>query len=171
MNLGVDYSYNKQVLDLIEHNDLGEMRDYFFSQPQWRLNAMCHFIENHDEPRAALALGGQAQSFAGSVAALTLPGMRLTYFGQYDGLRNRLGVHLRRWMPEAPNPTLHARYNKLMEVLADKVFHFGTWTFVSVPKSGSGWRLTAWRWEYNGEKRLVIVNWSDQQGWGNVQVA
>merc|ERR1719203_2237845 len=97
-NLGVDYSHNKQVLDLIEHNDLGEMRDYFFAQPQWRLNKMCHFVENHDEPRAALALGGP-------------------------------------------------------------------------PQSGSGWRLTAWRWEHNGEKRLVVFNWSDQQGWGGVQAA
>jgi len=170
-NLGVDYSYNKIVLDKIEHFDVGKMREYFFAQPQWRLNRMCHFVENHDEPRAALALGGSAQSFAGSVAALTLPGMRLTYFGQYDGLRNRLGVHLRRGMPEARDAALHAKYTKLMEALDHPVFHQGTWTMISIPQSGSGWRLTAWRWEHNGEKRLVVFNWSDQQGWGGVQAA
>merc|ERR1712060_465671 len=58
-----------------------------------------------------------------------------------------------------------------MGALADKVFHDGTWTFVDVPKSGSGWRITAWRWEYNGDNRLVVINFSEQQGWGNVQVA
>jgi len=170
-NLGVDYSYNKAMLDAIEHKDLGEMRNYMFNQPQWRLNRMCHFVENHDEPRAALALGGTAQSFAGSVVALTIPGMRLTYFGQYDGLKNRLGVHLRRGMPEERNSGLHAQYTKLMEALSADVFHEGTWTMIGISQEGSGWRLTAWRWEHNGVKRLVIVNWSDQQGWGRVQVA
>lgn len=169
--LGVDYSYNKKVLDLIEHNDLGEMRDYLFNQPQSLLNRMCHFTENHDEPRAALALGGQQQSFVGTVAALTLPGMRLTYFGQYDGLKNRLGVHLRRWTPEPRSPEVHAQYTALMRALSEKVFHEGTWTMIAIPQSGSAWRLTAWRWQYNDDKRLVVFNWGDQQGWGGVQVA
>jgi len=170
-NLGVDYSYNKVVLDKIEHKDLGELRGYMFNEPQWKLNRMCHFVENHDEPRAALALGGTAQSLAGSIVALTIPGMRLTYFGQYDGLKNRLGVHLRRGMPEERNTGLHAQYTKLMEALSEDVFHEGSWTMIGIPQEGSGWRLTAWRWEHNGVKRLVIVNWSDQQGWGPVKVA
>merc|ERR1712060_1014317 len=106
------------------------MRNLLFQSPQWSLNRMCHFVENHDEPRAAHSFSSVDKAFTGSVAALTLPGMRLTYFGQYDGLKNRLGVHLRRWMPEAPNSALHARYTKFMGALADKVFHDGTWTFV-----------------------------------------
>lgn len=169
--LGVDYSYNKEVLDKIEHKELGKMQDYLFGQQQSRLNKMCHFVENHDEPRAAYSLGGPQQSFTGSVAALTLPGMRLTYFGQYDGLQNRLGVHLRRAMPEGRDTGLHAQYQKLLEALSHEVFHKGTWTMIDVDPSGSGWRLTAWRWEYNGEKRLVVFNWSEEQGWGSVRVA
>lgn len=170
-NLGIDYSYNKVVLDKLEHKHLEDFRGYVSSQSNGYLAQACHFTENHDEPRAALSLGGQEQSFAGAIAALTLPGMRLTHFGQYDGLSNRLGVHLRRWTPEAPNSALHARYTKLMEVLAHQVFHYGSWTFIDVPADGSGWRLTAWRWEHDGEKRLVVINFSEQQAWGNVQVA
>jgi len=169
--LGVDYSYNKVVLDKLEHQHLDDLRGYISSQPQSVLNKMCHFTENHDEPRAALSLGGQAQSFAGAVVALTIPGARLTFQGQYDGLKNRLGIHLRRAMPEQGNPDLHAQYTKLMEAVNHPIFHRGTWTFIDTPKQGSGWRLVAWRWEYQGEKRLVIVNFSDQQAWGNVQVA
>merc|ERR1719336_2797101 len=111
-NLGVDYSYDKKVLDVLEHENLDEMRGFLFQQPQWRLNRMCHFVENHDEPRAAHSFGGEAKAFAGSVAALTLPGMRLAYFGQYDGLANRLGVHLRRGTPEDRHPEIHAQYSK-----------------------------------------------------------
>jgi len=170
-NLGVDYSYNKKVLDVIEEQHLDEMRGFLFQQPQWRLNRMCHFVENHDEPRAAKSLGGQAKAFAASVAALTLPGMRLTYFGQYDGLANRLGVHLRRGTPEDKHPEVHAQYVKLMEALSHEVFHEGTWTIIDVEQPGPEWRLFAWGWEHNGEKRLVVVNWCDQQGVGIVPVA
>jgi hypothetical protein len=52
------------------------------------------------------------------------------------------------------------------------VFHTGTWTYIDVDKSGTGWRLVAWRWgDSDGNKRLVVVNFSDTMGWGNVVVA
>merc|ERR1719277_2072156 len=121
--LGVDYSYEKKVLDIIEHSDLDEMRSYFFQQPQWRFDRMCHFVENHDEPRSATSLGGKQEAFAASVAAWTLPGMRLTYFGQFDGLQNRLVVQLRRAASESRDSALHARYTTLMAVLAQPIFH------------------------------------------------
>jgi len=97
--------------------------------------------------------------------------MRLAYFGQYDGLANRLGVHLRRGTPEDRHPEIHAQYSKLMEVLSDEVFRNGTWAMIDVPQPGPQWKLFAWRWEHNGDKRLVVVNWCDQQGVGIVPVA
>jgi len=169
--LGVDYSYNKKVLDLLEHQHLDHLRGYLSTQSQSRLNKMCHFVENHDEPRSAASLGGVQQAFAGSIVALTIPGLRFTWEGQFEGLKNTLGIHVRRATAEQPNPGIHAQYSKLMEILTSEVFHRGTWTYIHVPKSGSGWRLLAWRWEYQGEKRLVVVNFSDQEGWANVQVA
>merc|ERR1712187_494022 len=35
-----------------------------------------------------------------------------------------------------------------------------------------GWRLAAWRWasKDGNTKRLIVVNFSDQQGWANVQL-
>jgi len=168
--LGVDYSYNKVVLDKLEHMHLDDLQNYIKSQPESVLRKMCHFVENHDEPRAALSLQGKEQSLAGSVVALTIPGSRLTFQGQYEGLKNRLGIHLRRAMPEQADLGLHAKYQKLLEAIKDPVFHKGTWNYIDTPKDGSGWRLVAWRWEYQGEKRLVIVNFSDQQAWGSVPV-
>merc|ERR1719350_2536182 len=153
--LGVDYSYNKQVLDVLEDYSLDSMRNLLFQSPQWSLNKMCHFVENHDEKRVAHSFGSAEKGFAGSVAALTLPGMRLAYFGQYDGLKNRLGVHLRRGMPEAHNASIHAQYTKLMGVISHAIFHEGTWTLIDVPQPGAASSLFAWRWERAGEKRLV----------------
>jgi len=112
------------------------------------------------------------KAFSGSVAALTLPGMRLTYFGQYDGLKNRLGVHLRRpHTTEARNSSIHAKYTKLMQALSNPLFHEGTWTLIDVPQPSANSRLLAWRWEHSGEKRLVVVNWAAQQETGLIQVA
>jgi len=169
--LGVDYSYEKQVLDRIHERDFDKMKSYFFPQPQWKFDRMCHFVENHDEPRSARNLGGPDQAFAGSVAAWTLPGMRLTYFGQFDGLQNRLIVQLRRSYAESRDSDLHARYTTLMGVLAQPIFHEGTWMIIDVPQPAADWRLFAWRWELGDEKRLVVINYCNQTGTGNVQVA
>lgn len=105
------------------------------------------------------ALGGQQQAFAGSAVASALPGLKLYYFGQFDGLSAKLDVHLRRATSQTPNATLHAQYTKLMSVLADDVFHTGTWTDISVPKTGTGWRLVAWRWSSSdgSDKRLCVI--------------
>jgi hypothetical protein len=51
---------------------------------QGQLSHGAHFTENHDEPRAAAALGGDQQAFAGTVVTATLPGLRLFYFGQFQ---------------------------------------------------------------------------------------
>merc|ERR1740121_1502114 len=118
-----------------------------FQSPQWSLNRMCHFVENHDEPRAAHSFGGQ-----------------------YDGLKNRLGVHLRRGMPEARNASTHAQYTKLMGVLSHTIFHEGAWALIDVPQPTDASRLFAWRWEHDGEKRLVVVNLGDQQDTGSIKV-
>jgi hypothetical protein len=261
VNLGFNYVYDKTVLDDLEvrcrscrrapmfafaqfvthcvlvlrlqGNNLDTLRAYISGQGT-QLFKGAHFTENHDEPRAAAALGGDQQAFAGTVVATTLPGLRLFYFGQFQvpsltvlppslppslpspyrhhivrsyvawvawfhlraasrrsqwhcaplvalrglqGFKNRLDVHLRRAVSEAGNATVEALYGKLTTLLSvgsGSVFHEGTWTYIPIDKSGTGWRLCAWRWSSGGapgSKRLVVVNFSDTQGWGNVVVS
>merc|ERR1712217_999616 len=136
------------ILDKLEEKHLDEFRGYVSSQSDLYFSRMCHFTENHDEPRAALSLGGLEESMVGAIAALTLPGMRLTYFGQYDGLRNRLGVHLRRWMPETPNATLHSGTRSLW-----RSWHTRCSTMVLGPSSTS---------------RRVVLAGASQLGAGNM---
>lgn len=100
----------------------------------------------------------------------TLPGAKLFYFGQFDGFKNRLDVHLRRAVAEPVNATVHAMYAQLTQAIADPVFHTGEWTNLGINKasSDSAWRLTSWRWDAPASRRLVVVNFSNAQGWANI---
>jgi len=170
VQLGFDYIYDKDVLDRLESHHLDNTRGYI----QWRggdyFRHTVHFVENHDEPRAAKAFGDGHRGFIGAVAAATLPGMRLFNDYQLDGFKHRMPVQLRRPYGEQPDQQLHARYAKFLSILADPVFHKGTWTYIDVPKEHSGWRLMAWRWALGGTKRLVVINFSDQTGGAAVPV-
>jgi len=170
VSLGFDFIYDKDVLDNMERG-LDNIRGYVAGRGEQYLSHATHFVENHDEPRAAHALGGEQQAFVGAVLAATLPGMRLFYDGQFDGFKNRLVVQLRRAASEPRNPELHHQYTKFLGVLADPVFRRGMWTNIDVSKEGSGWRLLAWRWSLGDTKRLVVVNFSDEWGSAPVLVA
>jgi len=169
VQLGFDYVYDKVVLDNLESGHLDNTRNYIASMSQDKFMHTMHFVENHDEPRSAAALGGPEQAFAGAVVAQTLPGARLFFMGEYDGFKSKLVVQLRRASKEPLNPDLHAKYDKLLDILSDDVFHKGTWTYLPLPSDS--WRLIAYKWTLGSSKRLVVVNFSDQQGWGNVQLS
>jgi len=171
--LGFDVVYDKTILDDLNTGNLDVLRGYIGSQGQAFFSHTAHFVENHDEPRSVAALGGPQQAFAGAVVASTIPGLRLFYFGQFDGLSAKLAVQLRRATSQAPDPALHAQYRALLRALADPVFHGGSWAAVPSPRQGSGWRLCAWRWTSSDgtRKRLVVVNFSDGQAWANIPVA
>eukprot|EP00928_Gymnodinium_smaydae_P015776 TRINITY_DN1584_c0_g1_i3.p1 TRINITY_DN1584_c0_g1~~TRINITY_DN1584_c0_g1_i3.p1 ORF type:complete len:535 (+),score=103.23 TRINITY_DN1584_c0_g1_i3:65-1669(+) len=172
-NLGFDFVYDKDVLDNLNGGNLDAIRGYIRSRSQPFFEKTAHFVENHDEPRSAASLGGQQQAFIGSVVASTLPGLRLFYFGQFDGFSAKLDVQLRRATKQVPNADLHARYTTLLRIISDDVFHTGIWTFVNTPREGSAWRVSAWRWASadGSKKRLIVVNFSDQAAWAQVQVA
>ena len=82
--LGIDYTYNKNVLDLLKANNLDALRGYIAPTSQAYFARTAHFVENHDEPRAAAALGGAPQAFAGAAIISTLPGLRLYFKGEFQ---------------------------------------------------------------------------------------
>ena len=51
--------------------------------------------------------------------------MRLAFLGQLQGFKDKLDVHLRRAISEAPNSTLEADYVALLHTLDAPVFHEG----------------------------------------------
>jgi hypothetical protein len=168
--LGFDFCYDKRLYDrMVEGSGegvaqhLGAGLDY-----QERL---VRFVENHDEPRAAAALGARAR--AAAVAVATLPGMRLFHEGQLEGRRVRLPVFLARRPIERVDPALPGFYRKLLDEAALPVYRDGT--FATCERRGwddnpSCRNLAAWCWKLGEERRLVVVNLAAERSQALVRV-
>ena len=85
------------------------------------------------------------------------------------GYKNKLDVHLRRSKKEDKSTEAETLYNKLIPIIQDETFKNGEWTNLSITGSDA-WRLMAWKWVNNstGEKRLIVVDFSEVKAGGNV---
>lgn len=129
MSLGFDYVYDKEGLyDTLRSGHLDNIRNYISNRGQ-KLYQGAHFIENHDEGRAAAAFGSNTVANAAGLVTFTLPGLRFHFDGQWLGRKNKLDVHLRRtYQPEQDqDQTTIALYDKFLPILKDDVWHKGSW--------------------------------------------
>ena len=89
-----------------------------------------HFLENHDEPRAAGVF-----SLAEYRAALTLicglPGMRLFHYGQLEGARVDLPVQLSRRTVEQTNTEIAAFIFGLLKIVRGTSIGSGDWKLLT----------------------------------------
>jgi len=169
-SLGFDYTYDKNLYDAFGNGNLDQLRSYISSKSLDFHAHSAHFVENHDEPRAASFFGGTNRADAAAMATLTLPGMRFFNKGQEDGYFNRLDVHLRRSKSESGSDSVRIFYNIFTSILAKHIAFQGTWNYQSVISSGDSWRLMAWKWKKNNEKILCVINYSDQNGSGRIKL-
>jgi len=146
-SLGFDYTYDKNLYDAFGNGNLDQLRSYISSKSLDFHAHSAHFVENHDEPRAASFFGGTNRADAAAMATLTLPGMRFFNKGQEDGYFNRLDVHLRRSKSESGSDSVRIFYNIFTSILAKHIAFQGTWNYQSVISSGDSWRLMAWKWK------------------------
>jgi hypothetical protein len=167
-SLGFDFTYDKHLYDLLGNGNLDNLRGYLANTDIGYLSKGAHFVENHDEPRAADFFGSNQRADGAAMVALTVPGMRFYNEGQQDGYRNRLQVQLRRAASEPIAVGVPQFYDILTPILARPVFHTGTWTYLSVFNDPNSWRLMAWKWTNNDERLLVVVNYSDSPGAGAI---
>ena len=96
--LGFDFTYDKRLYDRLVHDAPRDVRMHLAADAAFQRRS-ARFIENHDEPRCAVAFGDRAR--AAAVAVGTLPGLRFYHDGQFEGRRVRLPVQLG-VMPEEP---------------------------------------------------------------------
>lgn len=160
----------KNLYDAFGNGNLDQLRSYISSKSLDFHAHSAHFVENHDEPRAASFFGGTNRADAAAMATLTLPGMRFFNKGQEDGYFNRLDVHLRRSKSESGSDSVRIFYNIFTSILAKHIAFQGTWNYQSVISSGDSWRLMAWKWKKNNEKILCVINYSDQNGSGRIKL-
>lgn len=167
-SLGFDFTYDKHLYDLLGDGNLDNLRGYISNTAVGYLQRGAHFVENHDEPRAAAFFGSNMRADAAAMVAMTIPGMRFYFEGQQDGYRNRLQVQLRRAASEPVAIGVPQFYDLFTLILSRPVFHTGTWTYLPVFNDPTSWRLMAWKWTSNDERLLVVVNYSDTTGSGSV---
>jgi len=158
---GFNYCYDKRLYDRILQGPAEQVRLHLLADDQYQ-RGLVRFVENHDEPRAALAFGSRKLRVA-AVTALTQTSARLVHNGQLEGATVHLPVFLGRYPIEPTDPALVAFYRSFLTALADPTFRHGGWQLCD----RSGWpgdnryhNLVAWCWD--GDARwLIVVNLSD----------
>jgi hypothetical protein len=168
---GFDFCYDKKLYDRMEHGSAENVRLHLCADRAYQ-EGMVRFIENHDEPRAAATFPDD-KARAAAVAVLTLPGAKLLHEGQFAGRKVRLPVFLGRRPTEPVNKGLSAFYEKLLKETGRKLFRSGDWRLCE----RSGWpdnqscrNILCWCWVKNGERALVIVNFSAETAQALVKV-
>lgn len=170
--IGFDYTYDKGLTDRIRVGSVSDIFDHLKASHDYQ-NKSIRFIENHDEQRA-LTLFGKEKSRAAAVIMSTLQGMRLYHDGQFEGKRVKLPVQLGIEPEEQPSECIVSFYDKLLKIVDEPIFKNGDWRLLKLTPSWSSnntfENMLAWEWYYEGERRLVIINFSDQTSSGRIQL-
>jgi hypothetical protein len=168
---GFDYCYDKKLYDRMEHGDTESVRQHLLADAAYQ-QGMVRFIENHDEPRAAVMFP-DGKGRAAAVAMLTLTGAKLLHEGQFEGRTVRLPVFLGRRPAEPVDQDLAAFYERLLHAVNREVFRDGEWRRCERsgwPDNPSWLNILAWCWIKDDERYLVIINFKQDVAQAHVQV-
>jgi glycosidase len=169
---GFDYTYDKRLYDRLEGVAVDAVRAHLHAALGYQ-EQLVRFIENHDEPRAAEALGF-GRDLAAAVLITTLPGAKLLHEGQFAAHQVKLPVQLGRRPHEDDNPDTVNFYRRLLREASQDIYRYGHWQLRQIV---SAWatnqthaNLIGYTWQYGQERRLVVVNLShvSSQGWINL---
>lgn len=162
-SLGFDLTYDKRLYDRLRSGSVGSVRDHLLAAAGYQARSL-RFIENHDEPRAATALGVRAR--AAAVLALTLPGACLIHKGQDQGFMRKLPVQLGRGPDEATDAATAELYARLLPILSEPVLREGTYHALGTrPLYGddpSHSAILAHAFVLGEVVRVIVVNYSEQ---------
>jgi hypothetical protein len=172
-DLGFDYCYDKTLYDRLKYSTPLEISDYLRCTADY-VDRGVHFIENHDEERAAITFG-RDKSLAAAVAVSTLPGIRLFHDGQMDGKWSHIPVQMAREPYQPVDEVVHDLYDMLLRSCQDGIFHQGEWTFREVEPGWQGSQtfhnLLAWSWKLGDKLKLAVINYSSHESQGRVKLA
>jgi hypothetical protein len=160
---GFDYAYDKRLYDRLRDGHARPVREHFHAGLNYQ-NKLARFLENHDEPRAAGAFPPEVHE-AAAVITFMSPGLRFFHQGQFEGRRKRISPHLCRAPEEPVNRRLVKFYEKLLNVLRQRVVRDGHWQLVECAPAWDGnWTwdcFVAFAWQGEGDERqLVTTNYA-----------
>ena len=168
---GFDYCYDKRLYDRLEHDPAETVRLHLCADFAYQ-EKLVRFIENHDEPRAAITFYPPKHLVAALMVA-TLPGARLLHEGEFEGRQVRLPVFLSRRPEEPVDEELQAFYRKLLRAVDTDTFREGEWRLCERegwPDNQSHLNLVAWCWRHGEKRYLIAVNLSGYHSQGLVRV-
>jgi hypothetical protein len=114
--IGFDYTYNKKVCDFLLRGEYDLLLKFIGSCSQSYLKHSVHFIENHDEARAASLLDFEQHTLAAAFI-LFLPGMALLHEGQLEGRKNFARIQMNTRAPEPADSRVASFYHNLLATL------------------------------------------------------
>ena len=152
---GFSSCYDKRVYDHLREDRPDRLRPHLRALGP-DLARMTHFIENHDEPRAAAAFP-PGRLYAASVAILTLPGLRLLHDGQCAGRRVRVPVQLIRRPKEEASAEIAAFHQRVLALLRHPSLRSGDWQDLTPIESSSEAPVLCWTWRSAASAPMLIV--------------
>ena len=168
---GFDFCYDKRLYDRLEHDNAQNIRLHLMADLGYQ-SKMIRFIENHDEPRQAVAFP-QGKSRAAFLISSTLPGAKLYHQGQFEGRHVKLPVFLRRRPDEPVDAALNGFFLHVLNIIRHPLFKEGHWQLCEC----FGWKdndsfqnLLAWKWYDADDRFLIAVNYSAQAAQGRVRL-
>jgi hypothetical protein len=166
---GFHYTYDKRLLDRLEGPSPAELRAHLTAEAPFR-DRLARFLENHDEPRSAVALERRMPAAATLLA--TLPGLRFFFDGQLEGRRVRTPVQLGRWADEPVDPRIQDIYRRVLGVTAAPLFHDGDWKLLEAAGAGDDTfrNLIAYRWRLGDQLAVIVLNAGESTASGHVSI-
>jgi hypothetical protein len=163
---GFDYAYDKRLYDRLREGHARPVREHLCAGLDYQ-NRLARFLENHDEPRAAVTFPPDVHRAAAVVTYLS-PGLRFLHQGQLEGRTKRLSPHLVRGPDEVSDEKISAFYQRLLAVLRQPVVRSGRWQLLEcVPAwagNGSNEAFIACAWQAeDGARLLATVNYAPHQ--------
>jgi hypothetical protein len=164
LEIGFDHTYDKWLYDHLLHHNFFEATDHLTDQPQSLTTAGVHFLENHDEERAAAAFDWSEHRPA-AILSFCLPGMRMLHEGQLDGARTQIPVQLSRRPLETIDETIHAFYQWLLAALRSTAIGHGSCEILTTrpawENNDSHANVVAIQWQNSEDTfQLVVINLS-----------
>jgi glycosidase len=160
---GFDYTYDKRLYDRLHEGHARPVREHLYAGLDFQTK-LARFLENHDEPRAALAFP-PGKHEAAAVVTFCSPGLRFFHDGQFEGRLKRISPHLGRAPEEPVNETLKAFYGRLLVALRKPVLRNGDWRLLDCAPAwegnGTSEAFIAQSWQDASDARvLAVVNYS-----------
>lgn len=158
---GFDYTYDKRLYDRLHAGDAPGVRDHLRADSKFQERS-ARFLENHDEPRAAVTFDGERHAAAAVITYLS-PGMRFFHEGQLEGRRARTSMHLGRRPVEPVDLAVRTLYAKLLAILMGPEAREWHWQQRDCRRAWDGnpthEQFIAMTWEADARRLLVVANY------------